>query len=205
MNMGQMSISSYFSLQIPWEKLIEFFPFPFMFLASSKLLQATQLWMHQQRVQGALQGWWDQQKGTALEQNTSTLTTAFCGRWPVPAGSKDVTSKRKYEHIYFHKMLQKYSCLCKKHDYIHTFIYRKWVCANEVHWKMFEKIYASKYFIVLNFAKVVVYLFSAFMLAASAPWKGVLSLVLEVETHETMQGRLKPWWEATCNQGKTAV
>ena len=53
MNMGQMSISSYFSVHIPWEKLIGFFPVPIHVSRSSKLLQATQLWMHQQRVQGA--------------------------------------------------------------------------------------------------------------------------------------------------------
>lgn len=72
----------YIHIHTPWEKFIEnsFLPFQGMFLASSKLLQATQLWMHEQRMQGACRV-----GGTNKDGQPRKMA--------VPAGSKDVYQK----------------------------------------------------------------------------------------------------------------
>ena len=143
----EVNFSKYIHIHTPWKKFIENFLLPFqgMFLASSKLLQATQLWMHQQRMQGAC-------RVGGTNKDGQPRNNSFLWEMAVPAGSKDVYQK-EIICVYTGSFSQIFLYLQKKRLY--TYMYKNVVCAQEglrwkchVHWKT-EKIYASRYFLSL--------------------------------------------------------
>lgn len=135
MNMGQMSISSYFNLQILWEKLIKH-----VFSRSHSCFS-----LHP----------------SCCRRRNFGCTSSECKGpaglvgWPVPAGNV----KTKISAYILSQNVSEIFMSLQKKTRLYTIHVRKSMRKRNALKNVWEDFYVPKYFIGLNFARVVVYFY----------------------------------------------